>query len=469
MKHLDRLTTHSQTPLSSISLQGDAQFAYAKLQLALADLIDAVAEESPILILLEDVHRLDEASANLLTELVPWSNDKRILFAFTSRNCQSRWSDALGHHLRQIKLEPLDDESARQVMIGKVEQAGSDISEDYLRWCTRIAEGNPYFLTELASHWVQTGERQGAPPSLTAVIEQRLSMLDQPALQLLQACALLENNATLERIEKTLGYPLHQLLSSITDLSSLGMIVLESGEGAFEKSARLSPRHELLANAAENRLSPPAKAFLHRRIGIVLESETDDKSSSALLWDCAKHWRQAGDADRAYTVARSCATHLMDLGLCTEAAQAYEKAFAFCTSDNQRLEILQGQAHAYFRASDWQNLSSVASKVKDYQRQLHPAHDIHDDVELMDFRAAWQCGGEAGIIDKTLRCLRTEDASLDHRCRAGIMALMLMNVNCDLDGMRSTYRLLRPLLEDDRVDRSLRTTALIGVIDSKRE
>jgi DNA-binding SARP family transcriptional activator/tetratricopeptide (TPR) repeat protein len=459
MKHLDRLTTHNQRPLSSISLQGDAVFAYAKVQLAVADLIDAVAEESPILILVEDVQRLDDASATLLTDLIPWSADKRVLFAFTSRDCRIRWIEALTSQMRLIKLRPLDEHSARQVMVGKVEQLGSVISEDYLSWCTRIAEGNPYFLTELASHWVQTGERQGAPPSLTAVIEQRLSMLDQPALQLLQACALLEKNATLDRIERTLGYPLHQLLSSITELSSLGMIVLESNEGAFEKSARLSPRHELLANAAENRLAPPAKAFLHRRIGVVLESETDDKNSSAILWDCAKHWRLAGDFDQAFAVARSCTTHLMDLGLCTEAAQAYEKAFAFCASDSQRLEILQGQAHAYFRASDWQNLSSAASKSRELQSRLHTGVDIHDDVELMEIRATWQRGQQVGTIKRTLGCLNDGRATLDHRCRAGIMALMLMDWTCDFDAMATTYGILRPLLEDNGADQSHRFEA----------
>lgn len=454
MKYLDRLTTHSQGPLSSISLQGDAQFAYAKVQLAVADLIDAVSEESPIMILIEDVHRLDEASVTLLTELIPWSSDKRLLFGFTSRNRDSRWTDALGQQIRRINLHPLDDESARQVIVGKVEQSGGAIPEDYLAWCTRIAEGNPYFLTELASHWVETGERQEAPPSLAAVIEQRLSMLDQPALQLLQTCALLEKNATIDRIESTLGYPQHQLLSSITELSSLGMIVLESNDGALEKSARLSPRHELLANAAEHRLSSPAKAFLHRQIGVVLESETEGNNSSAVLWDCAKHWRQAGDVDRAYKVARSCATHLMELGLCTDAAQAYEKALVFCSSDHQRLEILKGQAHAFFRASDWENLSAAASKVREFQRRFQPDLEIHDDIELMDIRATWQKGVEATTIEKTLRCLNSERATIDHRCRAGVLALMLMDLSCDFDGMRRTYDVLRPLVEDDRADRS---------------
>ncbi|MEO7366411.1 MAG: AAA family ATPase, partial [Gemmatimonadaceae bacterium] len=404
MKHLDRLTTHNQRPLSSISLQGDAEFAYAKIQMAVADLIDAVADESPILILIEDVMRLDEASSRLLVDLIPWSSDKRILFAFTSRESRVRSIDGLQPQIQAIKLEPLDDRSARQVMIESIERSGRAISGEYLNWCVRVAEGNPYFLTELASHWVQTGEKQEAPPSLAAVIEQRLSMLDQPALHLLQACALLEKNATLERIEQTLGYPQHQLLSSISELSSLGMIVLDSKDGAFENGARLSPRHELLADAAENRLSPPAKAFLHRRIGIVLESETDQMSSSAVLWDCAKHWRRAGEVDRAFTVARSFATHLMNLGLCTEAAQAYEKAFAFCTSDHQRLEILEGQAHASFRASDWANLSSTAAKVRDLQKRFDRDAEVHDDIELMEMRGAWQRGKQADTLGQTLRC-----------------------------------------------------------------
>jgi DNA-binding SARP family transcriptional activator/tetratricopeptide (TPR) repeat protein len=459
MKSLDRLTTHSQGSLSSISLQGDAQFAFARLQLAVADLIDAVNDESPILILVEDVHRLDEASATLLTDLIPWSQNKRILFAFTSRNGQIRWIDPIGSQMHRIKLEPLDDSAARQVIIARIEQSGTLISDQYLEWCTRIAEGNPYFLTELASHWLQTGEQQGAPPSLTAVIEQRLSILDQSALHLLQACALLEKNATLERIEKTLEYPQHQLLASISALSSLGMIVLESSADGLEKAARLSPKHELLANAAENRLAAPAKAFLHRRIGVVLESETDDRNSFAVLWDCAKHWRQAGDVDRAFSVARSCATHLMNLGLCVEAAQAYEKAFAFCTSDGQRLDILQGQADAYFRASDWLSLASVGPKVQDLKRLIYPNITIHDDFELMDIRATWQRGGQASTLEHTSRCLNDEGASVDHRCRAGIMALMLMDWTCNFEGMRATYDRLRPLVESESADPSLRFEA----------
>jgi DNA-binding SARP family transcriptional activator len=459
MKHIERLTTHRNVNSSPFSLQGDAEFAYAGVQQAVFDLIDAVAEEAALLILVEDIQRVDEVSKALLSDLLPWTNSRRILLAFTGRDKSSLSVETLGGNFKRIKLEPLDHQSARQLVTESVRQHGGAISEDYLSWCVRVAEGNPYFLTELASHWIQTGETQGAPPSLTAVIDERLAMLETPSMHLLQTCALLEKNATIERIEKILGYPQHQLLQCINELASIGMIVLEQTDAGLETNARLAPRHELLANAAENSLTAPAKAFLHQRIGVVLESEKEDHNSSAILWDCAKHWRQAGNFGQAFAVARSCATHLMDLGLCSQAAEAYEKTFPFCTSDTQRLDVLRGQAHAFFRASDWEKLSTTASNIRDFQRHLDVERQVHDDVELMDIRAQWQRGGQKGMLEKTLSCLTCETANLDHRCRAGIMALMLLDLACDLEGMADTYRILSPLIHDDRADPSHRFEA----------
>jgi DNA-binding SARP family transcriptional activator/tetratricopeptide (TPR) repeat protein len=451
LRNLDRLTTHRQPPTSAMSLQGDAEFAYASVQQALFDLIDAVADEAPLLILVEDVQRLDDVSAELFRDLIPWAANKKIFFTFTGRARIGSWVDDVAQQLTRIKLEPLDDDSAQALMLASVDHFGGTISPDYLQWCVRVAEGNPYFLTELANHWVQTGEKQEVPPSLTAVISQRLAILEQPALQLLQVCALLESNSTLERIEKILGYPQHQLLQSINELSSLNMIVLDASETSGELNARLSPRHELLANAADSSLAAPAKAFLHRRIGLVLEAESDGNNSSAILWDCAKHWRDSGDLARAYAVARSCANHLMEIGLCAEAAEAYEKALSFCRSVGDRLEILEGQAQAYFRASDWENLSGAAAKVRDVQRHLLISHPIHDDIELMDIRGQWQRGYLDAALERSNTCLMSEDATLDHRCRAGIMSLMLFDMACDFDGIERTFKILRPLTEDATV------------------
>lgn len=459
MKYLDRLTHHRNDDPAPVGLPGDAEFVYAKVQRALFDLIDAVSDETPLLILIEDIHRLDQVSVNLLADIIPWGSGHPILFAFSGRDREYPWIDSLNETVKQLRLPPLDIASSREVMAATITQYDRDISQDYLSWCVRVAEGNPYFLIELTSHWIESGEEQVAPPSLQAVTSQRIARLEGPTLQLLQTCALLDKNSTIDRIEGVLGFDHYRLLQSINDLGNLGMLVLEHTDSGNDPSDRLAPRHELLANAAERALTPPARAFLHRRIGTVLEAEIGNNPSAAILWECAKHWQLAGNTVRAYSVARSCATHLMELGLCGAAAEAYEKSLSFCESDWQRLETLEGQAIAYFRASDWRNLSTTASKVRRLQGYLRADFDGHDEVELMELRSMWQRGDLDGVRNRASACLECVRAANDHRLRAGIMTLMLLDLECDHDAIRHTYDALKPLLSDGKTDPAYRFEA----------
>ena len=74
-------------------------------------------------------------------------------------------------------------------MLGIVRQHGVEINERYLQWCVRVADGNPYFLQELASQYLETGEEQSVPSSLSALLTERIARLSAPSLQpvLLQA------------------------------------------------------------------------------------------------------------------------------------------------------------------------------------------------------------------------------------------------------------------------------------------
>lgn len=459
IKYLDRIATHRPAISSTFGLQGEAAFVYARVQQALFDLVDAVSDEAALLILIEDIHSLDDISGSLLADLVPWAASHPILFAFTGRDREYPWIDRLGDQVVHRRLPPLDHASAEELMLAAVRQHRREISPDYMSWCIKVAEGNPYFLAELASHWIETGEPHGAPSSLTSLINQRIGRLSTPTLQLLQTCSLLGKHSTIDRIEKVLGFDHHDLLRSINELGSTGMLILESDEAGSDPAHRLLPRHELLSNAAQNGLALPARAFLHRRIGTVLEAEISENRSAAILWDCAKHWQMAGNVVRAFAVARSYANYLMEVGLCSAAAEAYEKTQHFCTSDPERLEILEAQAHAYFRSSDWQHLAEVASSCRRLKRHLQPDSDGHDDIELMNLRALWQDGSLDETMSQAIACLSCITASNDHRAQAGIMALMLLDLSCDQDAMRHIYGNLLPLVDRHDADPALRFEA----------
>ncbi|MGK2963076.1 MAG: ATP-binding protein [Gemmatimonadaceae bacterium] len=455
LNYLDRLTQHR--PLDDPSLMDDAdpQWVYGRVLRALFDIVDAVADESPLLIQMEDVHWLDTPSCDVLADMVEWSKERRVFFALTGREQPDAWLEGLPSAVRLLPLPPLDLESATDLMLAIARRHGRAIDRTYVEWCVSVAEGNPYFLQELGTHWIETGSNHSVPASLSAVIGSRVDRLDQDALQVLQACALLENSSSLHRIEEVLGYEPHRLLHSMNNLGSAGMLVVEPEEPEGGGHSRVASKHELLSNVVLQRLTSPARAFLHRRIGLVLEKEVDTHLSTALLWDCAKHWQLAGDSKRALSLALSCARHLMTVGLSKEASEVYQRCTTFCITDRQHLEVLEGEALAFYRMSDWQKVRDITALARAVKDRAFPNETRHDDLELMDLRAEWQSLRWDEIALKALECLRDEEASPRHRVEAGIMAVMLLGFKGNADAVASAHRTVAELIKHHQLGAAL--------------
>jgi predicted ATPase len=201
LRFLDLLTKHEPKRGSDTNDSGDAAWIFSAVQTALFDLIDAVADECPLLIQLEDIHWMDPSSSDVLRELIHRLTDRRVFFALTSRETPGEWQSSPLMGLRTLTLDPLDAAHSAELIMSLVRHAGKVMEKRYLDWCVTVAEGNPYFLSELTNHWIETGIQHEVPPSLTAVLRGRISRLEPGALQVLQTCALLENNSTLPRIE----------------------------------------------------------------------------------------------------------------------------------------------------------------------------------------------------------------------------------------------------------------------------
>jgi DNA-binding SARP family transcriptional activator len=461
LSYLDRLTKHNPTNVDIKANEGDAEFVYANVQQSLFDLVDAVSDESCLIVLIEDVHWIDSTSAKLLHDMIAWALDHSILFAFTGRDQPEGWLTHMHDRITEIHLPPLELGPSKDVVLGVVRQHGGEIGENHLEWCVKVAEGNPYFLQELANHWLETGDQHKVPSSLAAVLNDRISRLSPDTLQLLQTCAVLENNSTLERIEKVLGYEPHQMLRAVNELGSAGMLIVEASESGKNAPDRFLSRHDLLSNSALSRLSAPGQAFLHRRVGAVLEQEIGEDWSAAILWDVAKHWQLAGDMGRAFQLARSCARHLMEVGLPNGAAEAYEKSLAYCRTREERLEILIGQAHAYYQSNSWDQVRDVVRHARSIMLDVDPNQSFHDELELMSLRAEWRTSQLDHTVDKALACLHEPSATPQHRVEAGSLALMLLDQCCQLDSMPAVYRVIDGLSHNKTVTTAARSEATV--------
>jgi DNA-binding SARP family transcriptional activator len=432
---------------------GDSEMLFQSVRAALFDLVDSVAEERCLVILIEDLQWLDDASAKVLARMVEWCEAKRLFFLLNSRPSDHLFLDyAEKARVPTIALGPLTSVASSALLQSIGVRASDEAECSFVEWCLSIAEGNPFFLQELAHQWIETGQRFEAPPSVTRVLQERLSRLSPEALQVLQSCAVLGDHATLDRVERVLEYHPYQLLSAVEELSRAAMLAAH-GERNDASAPQLQPRHDFLSSAAICRLAPVSLAFVHRRSADVLEKEiAQEKMPTTLLWACASHRHHAGDLERALSLRLSCAEHLLELGLAGEACEAFQTSLDYCVSDAQRLKVLPRLAFGFELAGEWEHNKEALRKSIQLFAKQDPSNSQHNDYELLLLDARHRSALDfVTLFDETILCVESKEASSAHRVGAAILAMKLAVDFGQMECFDAVYRQASPLLQDKAV------------------
>jgi tetratricopeptide (TPR) repeat protein/transcriptional regulator with XRE-family HTH domain len=204
---------------------------------ALRQLTLASSRHSPLVVVVEDVHWIDQASEAYLASLARSLTDTAILLLVTHRpGYEPSW---IGHTpVTRLSLQPLAVRDSLRVLDTMPTQALTESVTDVI---LDRAEGNPLFLEELA--WV-LGEQNdpriepAALDTLPSVLKARIEHLSDRPRAVLQAAAVL-------------GYAFPvRLLGAIWD-----------GPGAFQSALDELKRLELLFENADR--DEPAYAFKH--------------------------------------------------------------------------------------------------------------------------------------------------------------------------------------------------------------
>lgn len=449
---LKRLTDFEPTPNLN-SRPTDSQALFGSVRTALFDLLDSLADEQPILLLVDDVQWLDEPSARLLAQMSEWAETERVLFLLTARPGTNRFIEVFDQNkLLTISLPPLSDSDASDVIHSLSEQRGEILDHEFEEWCLAVAEGNPFFLQELARQWLETRRKYEAPSSVVKVLEARVSRLSGEAFQVLQTAAILSDLATLNRVQSVLGFQPHQLIAAVEEL--VGSAMLRPAEEALAAAdGQIQPRHELLSAVATGKLSALSLSFLHRRSADVLGAEiTDDNKDTGLLWACANHSLLAGDKERALSYSISCAEHMLALGLAKESSDAFERSLSFCTRDEQRLSVLRRLAFSLQTDAKWDASQEILAKCVMLNARINSHAARHNEYELLLLEARYYSSLEyTRLLEDFKPCVESDDATPSHRVRAGIKALKLATDIGSMELIRSFYQHLAPILESDGV------------------
>jgi DNA-binding CsgD family transcriptional regulator/tetratricopeptide (TPR) repeat protein len=270
------------------------------------------AEQSPVLVVLEDLHWADRSSRDFVAFLARSLRDERIAFALTYRTGEL----PRGHPLRRLMTE-----LARRPVVTSVELAplGRD---DVARQLEAIAGGpvparladqmharsggNPFFVEELfAAH------RDGAdrvPDTVAEAVLGHVTRLPAAARGLLPVVAAgggRIEHAVLELVTPELG-------PSLRDALDAGLLAADDREVAL--------RHGLIGEVVYGSLVPPERAELHRALARAMAA------TGAPPARLADQWHRAGAYDDALAASVDAGLHAARVYAFPEARGHFERA-----------------------------------------------------------------------------------------------------------------------------------------------
>ena len=420
---------------------------------AVVSLLALLAGAGPLVVVLDDVHWLDEASAGLLHFTVRALRGQGVVFATAARTGElevnatvRRLVRDLDRHgqLASMLVPPLPPDAVRTL----TESLATGVDPSPV---LAASNGNPLLVVEMARALAR-GEDL-VSNRVKALIGDRLGSLGDLAGSLVPWLAAFGRDVAPGLLADLAGLPTTDLLAPVEELERHG-ILRATPEGTYDFG------HDLVREVSYRRLSAPRRRLLHHRIAAVLDGVPDP--DRILAADVARHADEAGDS-------RVCAA------ACARAAQRCLSLFAYAEAETL-LEL--GRRHAARLAPN----DRIPVQVRLLQLLLHPGLRLRQpgDLarELAELCADAQRHGRENDFAKALHLLaRVYHLSWGDIPRARALLLRAVTVleqgsgQPDLEPLLEGARCLA-LLEMDmpRTQRVFEDLAAIGpvIVESMR-
>ena len=259
-----------------------------ELQSSVLELLRAGILEPGVLVI-DDLHWSDAASAELLEYLLQLTDSSPIMLIFAMRPYRGSpaWQLKLAaethypHRYTEIDLAPLTSEHSAD-LVGNLLEI-SDLPPALRDLILGKSEGNPFFVEELirslidseivvrdesGEHWVATAEIENisVPDNLHALLTARIDRLDREIRETLQLASV---------IGRTFYYRVLEVITDIQDALNDHLNTLQRVELIMER-ARIPEiefmfRHDLTRDAAYNSILKRKRAKFHLRVGEAIE------------------------------------------------------------------------------------------------------------------------------------------------------------------------------------------------------
>ena len=313
-----------------------------RLFAVLERLLLALAQQKPVVVVLEDLHWADQSSLELLEHLLRLITQAPIAFVLLSRPKQEssgNWEkldpalEGYRRYLLEITLKPLSGEASANLVCGLLD--GGMLPTKLSEVIQSKSEGNPFFVEEVLRSLIERGilaraqgvwkvtdlvENIQVPDTLQGVLLSRLDRLHEETKRVIQRAAVI-GRVFLFRVLEHMAREETELESQMALLEDAALV----RERARVPDIEYVFHHALAQEVAYQTLLAPARKLLHQKVGEAMESIFSQRIDQhrALL---AYHFFMGEDWERAFEYSVGAADATVQIYAYAEARAHYHRA-----------------------------------------------------------------------------------------------------------------------------------------------
>jgi DNA-binding winged helix-turn-helix (wHTH) protein/predicted ATPase len=314
LAQMPSLLSHADREQLQATAQGVTQ---RRMLREMAQALEALAAEMPLVLALEDLHWSDFSTLELISAIARRTESARLLIVGTYRPTEMLVSD---HPLRTMKQELELHRNCEELRLKLLSEA--DVAaylarrfadHNTARSLARVAplihertEGNPLFMVNVVDYLVERGSlldahKIEAPRTILQMIERNLERLNPDAQRVLEAASVVGAEFSAATVAAALERPLSEVEAICTRLSRHEQFVTAHGisewpDGTVASSFRF--HHALYSEVLYRRMPAGYRVELHRRIA-ACEEKAHGERAGEIATELAHHYSRANDRNKA--------------------------------------------------------------------------------------------------------------------------------------------------------------------------
>jgi tetratricopeptide (TPR) repeat protein len=356
------------------------QAAQTQLFELLLGLLGRLAEQTPVALVVEDVHWADRSTRDLLAFLARNLRRERVLLVVTYRSDEPghqrlrSWLAELdrGGRVERIELPRLDQAQTVAQLVGIL---GAAPAAELVEAVFARSEGNPFFTEELLAA-VRTGSPE-LPVTVGDLLRGRVQALSEPAQHVLEVVAVAGRQVPHRLLATVADLDGRQLDGALREAMASQLLVTRPGQDGYDV------RHALVREVIDADLLPGERTRLHaalaRTIADLLGSGELDWPASAA--EVAVHWDRAHDLPTALEWSVRAGAEADGIYAYAEAFHHYGRALelwdrvtdAEVRAGRDHVEVLQRAAEAVSVSGDnEQALELIELALREVDPRVEP-------------------------------------------------------------------------------------------------